>query len=467
MRNKIIVFLSIVFFAGVLVSLPLASQDTQHDDHADHEISHGHSIHFDEKHDHTGHNTHDDHSYHHEDTHHEDHDIETGEDVDHGEDGAGHADEHDAKSSDDEEHGEGELILTDVQKQAIGIKVVSASSGKLHSELTLTGELVLNEDAVAHIIPRVSGVALKVNYSSGDAVKKGDVLAVLESAELGESFAEYMVSRKTYERKRKLYEEKIASQNDYMEALNRFEQVTADLYIKLGKEKYIQASEMYEMRYMPKTNGLAESHSITESLAFVENTTRYEITAPISGTIIEKHITRGEKVGEDVNVFTVADLTTVWVNVKVPARDISLVHRGMNVVVESPDGLKTEGKVAMVSPIVDTDTRSATARVVVDNHQGHWKPGGFITGSIRISDENVSLVIPRNAVQNLEGEDIVFLADDHGYRQVAVVSGRHDRENVEILSGLRAGQQIVTQGAFELKAILLTSGMDSHAGHGH
>jgi cobalt-zinc-cadmium efflux system membrane fusion protein len=94
-------------------------------------------------------------------------------------------------------------------------------------------------------------------------------------------------------------------------------------------------------------------------------------------------------------------------------------------------------------------------------------PGAFVTGAIRVSDETLPLVIPRSAVQNYEGKDIVFLADDHGFMQVPVVTGRHDRENIEIVSGLQAEQQIVTHGAFELKAILLTSGMDSHAGHGH
>lgn len=112
-------------------------------------------------------------------------------------------------------------------------------------------------------------------------------------------------------------------------------------------------------------------------------------------------------------------------------------------------------------------TRAATVRVIIENTNGEWMPGAFVTGAIRISDKNLPIIIPRNAVQNFEGRDIVFLADDHGYRQVPVVTGRHDRENVEILSGLNSGQHIVTQGAFELKAILLTSGMDSHAGHGH
>lgn len=448
MKNRIIVFLCIVFFAGVLVSLPLASQEDSHDHPKDDhdEISQNHASFIDDEEDeHIGHDGHEDH----EQTGHDSHD------------------EHEGELVEDDDHEEGELVLTDEQKHAIGIKVASASSGKLHSELTLTGELMLNEDAVAHIIPRVNGVAVEVNYTFGDTVKKGDVLAVLESAELGESFAEYMVSRKTYERKRKLYREKIASQNDYLEALNRFEQVTADLYIKLGKEKYQQASEMYEARYAPKSNDQVKALPIADSLAFVESTTRYEIAAPISGTIIAKHITRGEKVGEDVNVFTIADLNTVWVNLKVPTRDITLIHPGMSVVVESPDNLKAEGKVAMISPIVDADTRAATARVLVDNHQGLWMPGVFVTGSIRVSDKNLPLVIPRNAIQNFEGKDIIFLADDHGFKQVNVVSGRHDRNNVEILSGIKPGQKIVTQGAFELKAILLTRGMDSHAGHGH
>lgn len=450
MRNRIIVFLCILFFAGVLASLPLASQKDRHDQQDDHdEISQNHSAFVDDEEGELltieNHEAHDDHHDHEDDRH----------------------DEHEGESVGDDDHDEGELSLTEEQKQAIGIQVESASSGKLHAELTLTGELILNEDAIAHIIPRVNGVAIEVNYSVGDRVEKGDVLAVLESAELGESFAEYMVSRKTYERKQKLYAEKIASQNDYLEALNRFEQVTADLYIKLGKEKYRQASEMYEARYLPKTNDQAKVLPLADSLAFVEKTTRYEITAPLSGTIIEKHITRGEKVGDDVNVYTVADLNTVWVNLKVPTRDISLIYPGMSVIVESHDSLKTTGEVTMVSPIVDAETRAATARVVVENHQGDWMPGSFVTGVIRVSDETLPLVVPRNAVQNFEGKDIVFLTDDHGFRQVPVVSGRHDRENIEIISGLQVGQQIVTHGAFDLKAILLTSGMDSHAGHGH
>ena len=450
MKNKIIVLLSVVFFVSVLAYFSVATQSAKIAHPGDHDISGIKHTYVDEEEgEHIKLEGHDEHV-----ESHAGHDHERG-------------DEHADESAERDKHEKGELLLSSEQRESIGIQVEKAAPGKLHSELTLTGELMLNEDAIAHIIPRVSGVAVEVNHSTGDTVQKGDVLAVLESAELGESFAEYMVSRKTYERKKKLYEEKIASQNDYLEALNRFEQVTADLYIKLGREKYLQASEMYEKRYLPQQKDKVHPLPLSDSLSFVEKSTKYVITSPIDGTIIEKHITRGEKVGDDVDVFTVANLDTVWVNLKVPSRDITLIHPEMSVVVESPEGLKVEGIVSMISPIVDAETRTATARVVIENQHGDWMAGAFVTGSVRIADENVPLIIPRIAVQHLEEQDVVFLADDHGFKQVPVVTGRHDRTHIEILSGLKAGQPIVTQGAFELKAILLTSGMDSHAGHGH
>lgn len=351
-------FLCVAFLVGTFISFPFVSEGEKGEHRADHdEISRIPR----ELNDHLDHEEHEAHDEHDEEIHddrdmHEEHDDHE-DDADHeAAEHDNHEADHEDEAEEEDDHEEGELELTDEQKKSIGIELKPVSSGKLHTELTLTGVLMLNEDAVAHIIPRVNGVAVEVNYTVGDRVKKSDVLAVLESAELGESFAEYMVSRKTYERKRQLYEEKIASQNDYLEALNRFEQVTADLYIKLGKEKYLAAAKMYEARYAPKTKKQAETLPLADSLAYVENTTRYEITAPISGTVIEKHITRGEKIGDDTNVYTIADLGTVWVNLKVPARDIGLIHTGMGVVVESHDSIKAEGKVSMVSPIVDADT---------------------------------------------------------------------------------------------------------------
>ena len=155
--------------------------------------------------------------------------------------------------------------------------------------------------------------------------------------------------------------------------------------------------------------------------------------SPASGTIIEKHITRGEKVSDETDVFTIADLDKVWVNLRVPARDISVVRQGMSVIIESPDGIKAEGKISLIAPVVDKETRTTIARLVIENHQGIWKPGSFVNGHIRVSAKNLPLVVPRFAVQSLEGKEVVFVPDDHGFKPVSVVTGRSDRKNVEII----------------------------------
>ena len=390
--------------------------------------------------------------------HHEDHGQEGHDSHDHEAQQEPAADEHG--------HEEGLLELSEEQQRAIGLQTMPAAAGSLHSEITVTGEVVLNEDAVVHIVPRVSGIALSVSHTIGDGVRKGEVLAVLESAELGQVFSEYMVSRNGYERKRQLYQEQIASQNDYLEALNRFEQTAAALYIKLGKERYLKAVARYEERYPPKAGEQPASHD-AGSLSFLQEMTRYEITSPIEGKIIEKHLTRGERVTEETDVFTVADLATVWVQLKIPVQDIPAVRPGMTAVIEAQNGFRSEGRIDLVSPLVNEETRTAMVRVVMANPDGTWRPGSFVTGHILVSAKDLALVVPLAAVQLYEGREGVFLAEEHGFEFVPVITGRRDRTRVEITSGLKPGQEYVVAGAFELKAILMTSGMDSHAGHGH
>ena len=121
----------------------------------------------------------------------------------------------------------------------------------------------------------------------------------------------------------------------------------------------------------------------------------------------------------------------------------------------------------MVSPIVDKETRTATARLVIDNGDGSWRPGVFVVGQMSVSAEEVPVVVPRNAVQTVEGEQVVFVPEGENFEPVRVRTGRSDRQRVEITGGLPAGTPYVAEGAFELKAKLVTSGLDPHAGHGH
>ena len=112
-------------------------------------------------------------------------------------------------------------------------------------------------------------------------------------------------------------------------------------------------------------------------------------------------------------------------------------------------------------------TRSATARVVLDNRDGAWKPGTFVTGFIATGQEALPVVVPRVAVQNIEGRDVIFVEHEGAFEMTPVTTGRADRTQVGIVSGLAVGTPYVAEGAFHLKATVVTSALGSHAGHGH
>jgi cobalt-zinc-cadmium efflux system membrane fusion protein len=456
------------------------------------------------------------------------------------------ADDHD-EAGHEEEH-EDELELTEKQQKEIGLTIKKAEPGSLHSEVSLSGEIRLNEDTVTHIVPRVSGIAVDIRYSVGSRVTQGEVLAVLESAELGEvkteyfarhkealfaeydlkrartinantdallafleqepdldalllkkfgdmgafrsrlilSYTEFLVARKTFERKKNLFDEKIASENDLLDTQNGYKKAQAEYLTELDNSRFENRQNLFEKE---RINQLARlkvesgEHQLRifglsrEEIEAIRsaNVDSYQhdalikaiVTAPQSGTIIEKHINRGERVGVESDIFTIADLSSVWVDLKVPARDVHLVRQGMQIILEAPDGDKAFAKIAVSMPLVDEETRTATVRAVMDNQDGHWQPGAFVTGHVRVSAENLPVVVPLQALQSLEGNDVVFVADDHGFRPQPVVSGRRDHTSVEIVSGLEKGESYVTQGAFELKAMMVTSSLGSHAGHGH
>jgi cobalt-zinc-cadmium efflux system membrane fusion protein len=393
---------------------------------------------------------------------HDEHDqreSDPGEDPDHeGHDhGAktGTVDDGDGHVEDDDD---GVLELTEAQQRGIGLSLVQAGPGSLYNELSLMGEIRLNEDRVAHVVPKVSGVVRSVAASLGNEVKIEQILATIESAELAESKANYLekmrqleIAKKAYKRKKYLRKEKIASEAGWLEKEAAY--LNAETALKSARRRLV-------------VSGVTEE----EILVLQDATAQfglYMLRAPISGTVIEKHITMGEKLDDDSKIFTIADLTELWVDLKIPSRDMSQVKQGTTVVIQSSDSEKATGTIFLIGPVVDKATRTGLARLLIDNMDGQWKPGTFVTGFVRLVADNLPVVVSAEAVQNIEGKNVIFVPEDHGFRPVSVIAGRRDRTRVEIVSGLKAGTSYVTQGAFELKAMMITSSLGSHAGHGH
>ena len=397
---------------------------------------------------------------------HEDEDDHEGED-DHDEavdPHAGHdhgAEEPGEHEGEDEHEGEGGLVLSARNRAAAGIAFAVAGPGHIAIHSRLLGEVRMNEERLAHVVPPVSGIVREVRARVGDNVAAGQLLAVLASRELAETRAMYLGARGRrelaqidHDNQKNLWEQDILAEQEYLDARQAL--LEADIELQ-GAEQALHALGMTE----GELDHLEESH---DSGAM----TRLELRAPIAGTVTDMHMVLGEVVGEE-SVIAIADLSTVWVDLDVPQTELSSVRAGQRVTVSAStvDLPDATGTVSFVSPLVDETTRTAYARVELPNHSGVWRPGLFVTASLTSDHTEVPVMVAKDAVQLLDGEQVVFILDGEVFEPLAVVAGRSDAEHVEIISGLECDQRYVAEGAFALKAEMVTSGMDSHAGHGH
>jgi cobalt-zinc-cadmium efflux system membrane fusion protein len=159
----------------------------------------------------------------------------------------------------------------------------------------------------------------------------------------------------------------------------------------------------------------------------------------------------------------------VWVNLAVYPSDAARVAAGQKVTITAVGSeAVSSGAISYITPVVDAQTRTITARVVLSNRDNSWRPGTFVKASVALGGGRAGVVVEREAVQTLDTERVVFVQHEPGrFKAVVVTTGEHNGQQVLIISGLAAGQEYVRGGAFELKAKIVTSSLGAHAGHGH
>lgn len=200
---------------------------------------------------------------------------------------------------------------------------------------------------------------------------------------------------------------------------------------------------------------LGDSVNAGDVLATVESNDSlqtYAIKAPIAGTITTRNVNTGESVAEH-NLFTVTDLSTVWVDLSLFARDMAQVKVGQEVAVHAADGGPTSnGKVIWLSALGSATTQSRSARVLLDNSKNVWTPGLYVTGDITLTERPVALAVKSTALQSLDGKTVVFSANNNSYEAHAVKVGASDGVLTEILEGLEPNTPYVSANSFVIKA---------------
>ena len=340
--------------------------------------------------------------------------------------------------AEDEHKDEGVVKLPVMQAEKAGITTAVAGAATIENIVKLPGEVRVNDDLTAHVVPRLGGVAESVPAQLGQTVKKGQVLAVISSPELADlrsaaSAAQVRLglAKTIYEREKKLWEDRISAQQDFQQAEQALRE--AELTLQAARSK------LAALEVGAGGGGL----------------NRYELRAPFDAVVVEKHITRGEAVQENTNVFVLTDLSRVWVDVAVTPKDLASVRSGATAVVSATGSdMKAVGKVSYVGALVGAQSRAATARVVIDNPGGAWRPGLFVDVALVQGTKQAAVAIPADAIQTVEDKPVVFVVTEGGFRTQPIVAGINDGKGVEILEGLAAGTRYVNRGSFVLKAEL-------------
>lgn len=240
--------------------------------------------------------------------------------------------------------------------------------------------------------------------------------------------------------------------------------------VRVNEEQQAHISPRYPGLITRVRKSVGDKVASGDTLAVIESSESlapYELKSLIAGTVIERHVTLGESVNEDDICFVVANLDTVWVDVTVYPRDFATIKPGLTALVGGGHHLPTvEGQVSYVSPIVDEHTRTATARVVLPNPDGIWRPGQFVSVRIATAEETVPVLIAPSSVTMLENQPSVFIETPDGFVPRAIKTGRSTATGVEILEGLAAGERYVRSGSFALKAEMARGELEE-GGHSH
>ena len=326
-------------------------------------------------------------------------------------------------------------------------------------QITVPGTVTLNADRVGRVAAKVVGTVAELRKRLGDSAVKDEVVAVLESREVADAKSEYLASRLANElqqdltsRDKSLWEGRAVPEQQYLKSRNAAAQT--EMRLNIARQKLLTLGvEADEIAALPKSpEGLLRNQNVR---------------APIDGQIVERRVDLGAPVGregQESEIYVIADLSSLWVDLSVPTSDLANIAVGQPVVIATGQaGPRAQAKVIFVSPLLNADTRSAKVIAALDNADMAWRPGIFVTAQITTAEHPVDLCVPRAALQTLEGEQILFVRTEEGFEKREVVVGRGDESRVEIVFGLDPNETIATTRTFVLKAEL----GKSEAGHDH
>lgn len=311
-----------------------------------------------------------------------------------------------------------------------------------------SGKILANQNRLAQLSARVPGHIVAVYANLGDRVKEGDRLLLLDSPAYAAAQLEYRkarttltVTEKALERATALLDRGAIGVGEQQRREADYENARADLHEAEEKLHLLGMTEREIQRLAAKTLPHAEVAQVT-------------LRAPFTGEVIERNATIGEVVDPNTMLFTVADLSTVWVRADFPEQQAARLKTGLTLEVRVsayPD-TTFRGVITYVGAVIDPATRTVMVRADVSNPEGRLRPEMFAEVAVSTDEQSV-LSLPRAAVQQVGSRTVVFVVrGPRRFESREVTLGQASSEYIQVVTGLAAGDEVVTQGSYALKS---------------
>jgi cobalt-zinc-cadmium efflux system membrane fusion protein len=339
------------------------------------------------------------------------------------------------------------LRFSESEAKAVDLATAEAVYQPMSSHLKATGKVLASpfkKAIVSYPFPaRVAGIHVR----PGDWVKTGQELVTLQSEAVGEAKSDYFktladleLAKSSYEREKRLFDRGAGAGKNLQAAETERKVAEASLEAAEKKLHVLGFTEDQVRR-------AAESHEINATIA---------LFAPLAGRIVDNNVVLGAMVDQSTEILTILDPSVVCVDADIYERDIAAVRKGQEVELTVPayPELAFEGRILYIGDEIKEETRTVTVRTEVANGDFRLKPGMFASLSILLDRQARALTVPQAAVLDDGPRKIVFVARDGEFVPRVVETGAKMNGSIEITSGLEAGEKVVTEGNYQLKAKL-------------
>ena len=346
--------------------------------------------------------------------------------------------------SEEEGHSEGGIEMGAEQRQKSGVLIERVEQQLLTDEVLAPGEVVVNSYQSSQVTPRITAQIVTRHARLGDTVKKEQALVTLSSVEMAEAQGNLLVTSREWQRVKKLGRE-VVSERRYVEAQVAYQQAQA------------------KVRAFGMTSGqvkvLARQNDVSKA------TGSFKLLAPQDGTVTSDDFVIGEAIEPGRVLFEITDESMIWVEARLSPEDASGVTLGTKARVSRNGKQWLEGEVIQLHHRLDERTRTQSVRIQINNTNEDMHPGQFVEVTLQIGGGTMKLAVPQTAIVLMDGGPAVVTLNGDEIRPQSIETGETYGEWTEVKAGLAAGDEIVVQGAFLIKSLLLKSQMGQ--GHGH